>query len=451
MTNHEHEWLPLKGLEEVPIRYCSCGAMKVRGVQVGENTITLSPSGIGDVVRWSATATPTALGDLGMDTTTGRPLAYIAAASRSLAHTGELSNTRVAPGYGVYSNGADGAGSFAANTTLVAGSNVMRYTTLTFTAAVYLENNTADPWFSVFTSGNLTTVANSELRVYLAGTNGTGGASAGGSGAGGNGGQSRGGLFVYANGILGTGIIHANGAVGVTGGTAVLGSSVTGNAGTAGSGATLVYNVAKTAGTPGQGTGGTNAGAAGTGGAQAAALTGPRMFWDICRYLNVSGDDTTYNRAIFRGGSGAGGGSGGGSGGANNGGGGGGGAAGAYYGIGAAGGNGGAAIGIGGGGGGGGGAGAGSCCMVVTESASACFVYSNGGTGGNGGGSNTANGGRGGGGGGGSGGVSILIANSGNSATVTASAGAGGSPSGTGNGGVAGSTGGAGLAMKLSK
>jgi hypothetical protein len=54
----------------------------------GENSITLSPSG-SDVIRWSGTQSPSAMGDLGMDVSTGRPQAYISGASRNLAYVGE--------------------------------------------------------------------------------------------------------------------------------------------------------------------------------------------------------------------------------------------------------------------------------------------------------------------------------------------------------------------------
>lgn len=58
--------------------------LHLRGVQFGENSITLSPSGVGDVVRWSATQAAAALGDLGMSTATGRPSAFIGGSARNL-------------------------------------------------------------------------------------------------------------------------------------------------------------------------------------------------------------------------------------------------------------------------------------------------------------------------------------------------------------------------------
>lgn len=59
-------------------------------LHVGEHSISLSPAGVGDVARWSATKNSVAAGDLGMDTATGRPQAFIGSGNKALAHTGEL-------------------------------------------------------------------------------------------------------------------------------------------------------------------------------------------------------------------------------------------------------------------------------------------------------------------------------------------------------------------------
>lgn len=60
------------------------------GLKVGQNTISLSPAGVGDVVRWSATKTAVALGDIGMDVTTGRPSAFIGGVNAPLATQAEV-------------------------------------------------------------------------------------------------------------------------------------------------------------------------------------------------------------------------------------------------------------------------------------------------------------------------------------------------------------------------
>lgn len=64
--------------------------LHLRGVQFGQESISLSPVGAGDVIRWSGTQLSTALGDVGMDVSTGRLSMYVGGATRAVAHTGEL-------------------------------------------------------------------------------------------------------------------------------------------------------------------------------------------------------------------------------------------------------------------------------------------------------------------------------------------------------------------------
>jgi hypothetical protein len=69
--NHEHDWQDLKA--GFPQRICSCGLIKVKELFIGENTITMSPGGAGDdTMRWSGTGLVNALGEMTMDTTSGR-------------------------------------------------------------------------------------------------------------------------------------------------------------------------------------------------------------------------------------------------------------------------------------------------------------------------------------------------------------------------------------------
>ena len=69
--SHKHEWHALK--PGFPHKICACGLIQVSELFVGENTITMSPGGAGDdTLRWSATGTVGSLGQLTMDTTSGR-------------------------------------------------------------------------------------------------------------------------------------------------------------------------------------------------------------------------------------------------------------------------------------------------------------------------------------------------------------------------------------------
>lgn len=65
--------------------------LHLRGVTFGKNSITVSPTGVGDVVRWSGTQAPVAAGDIGMNKTSGRISMFVDAAARDVAYQGELS------------------------------------------------------------------------------------------------------------------------------------------------------------------------------------------------------------------------------------------------------------------------------------------------------------------------------------------------------------------------
>ena len=60
-------------------------------------TLTLSGSAPGFLFKWLSTSTPTTAGDLGMNTTSGRPMSFIDGVVRELAHTSEI-----APSTGSY-------------------------------------------------------------------------------------------------------------------------------------------------------------------------------------------------------------------------------------------------------------------------------------------------------------------------------------------------------------
>lgn len=67
-------------LDDVSVR-----KMRIEELLAGQNTITTSPAGVGDVLRWSATKNAVALGDIGMDVTTGRPNAFVGGVAAALA------------------------------------------------------------------------------------------------------------------------------------------------------------------------------------------------------------------------------------------------------------------------------------------------------------------------------------------------------------------------------
>lgn len=66
-----------------PIFVCRCGLMKV-----GERTVSLD--GANNKIIWTASGAPTALGDLGMDVTTGRPQAFVGGSAKAVALTTDV-------------------------------------------------------------------------------------------------------------------------------------------------------------------------------------------------------------------------------------------------------------------------------------------------------------------------------------------------------------------------
>ena len=87
-----HEWTPIPGLEAFPQRLCRCGMMKTY-VQAGDHTVTMSPGG-NNLIRWSALTNPQAAGDIAINPSGGRPVAFM---------NGHI-NSSDSPGAGGYRN-----------------------------------------------------------------------------------------------------------------------------------------------------------------------------------------------------------------------------------------------------------------------------------------------------------------------------------------------------------
>jgi hypothetical protein len=456
--NHVHRWAKIcRGL---PHSACKCGFLKVKSVQVGKNTIKLSPAG--DVVRWSATQTAAAVGDIGMNVTTGRLQFNLSGTGNvNAAIAGDMNSTIY--GLAFYGAGVDGASTLVANTTLAVDANVVQYTNLDL-AGFQLSPSTTDVGIIAHVNGTLSgggTIRGASLGAAT-GTAGTD------STTGGNGGAVtvfQGWARLFVNVIAsGTYTVITVGQHGGAGGNGLAPSAVaSGATGTGGGTVRIGCGTSYPAITgAGGGVGGTSAGAGGAGGAGASAGIKRRLFNDILKLITAGGSDdgsTGGNRYSHQGTDGGDGGKGGSNNGGAQGGGGGGGGGGGVFTQAVAGPSGGAGgAGLAGGsaaGGGGGASGAsGGLSMVVTNfnGATSLTVTAAGGTGGAGGNGNAAQGGRGGGGAGGAGGIAIYIGNSGDAPTVTAAGGAGGAAgAGTGNGGVAGSTGQAGKSYTLSR
>ena len=83
MRKHVHRWeSPLKGF---PQKFCRCGAMRVPEMKVGKHTLSMS----GDLLTWSGSVNPGAMGAVGMDTATGRLICYVGGAAKAVMVTGD--------------------------------------------------------------------------------------------------------------------------------------------------------------------------------------------------------------------------------------------------------------------------------------------------------------------------------------------------------------------------
>jgi hypothetical protein len=454
---HRHRWTRIH--PDYPQEICRCGWLKVDEILVGRNTISCSPSGT-DVMRWSASETSTSIGDIGMDTTTGRSQ-FNLSGTGNVAVAVEGDSTGTAYGLGYFGAGVDGTNTLSGNTTLAANEEVVQYTNLDL-AGFELTNTTGDRGMVIHISGTLSGGGTIRGRVTSS-TAGSQGSNSGGGGFSGGTIETAGYVNLLVNVVeTGTYTISVPGGTGGAGGNG-LSPTTTSNGSNGSSGNTQPViageqNFSFTAATGGGG--GQSSGTAGTAGVGAIS-TPAFMMKDMFKFMSGGGegnaetDDNWRSYTALRGAAA-------GRGGANNGGaqaagGGGGGGGGAWsdevtFGGGGAGGAGLAGT-SGTGGGGGAGAGCGGVVYVFAgwNNATSFTCATNGGAGGEGGDGFNANSGRGGGGGGASGGVSIYIGNSGE-ATVTASGGAGGAAgSGTGNGGSAGSTGQAGQAFNQTR
>lgn len=65
-----------------------CGSFQ--NLTVGENSITSSPAGVGDVIRWSANKAAMAAGDLGMNVTSGRGQLFVSGTSKDIAVVNDI-------------------------------------------------------------------------------------------------------------------------------------------------------------------------------------------------------------------------------------------------------------------------------------------------------------------------------------------------------------------------
>jgi len=91
--------------------------------------LSVSGSAPGAILRFNATSTPLAVGDLGMNKTSGRPTAFIEGMSRTLAHTDEVALLAGATFVGVTTHNAGLSGSLTKLTNgtsyLIAGSGIL--------------------------------------------------------------------------------------------------------------------------------------------------------------------------------------------------------------------------------------------------------------------------------------------------------------------------------------
>lgn len=83
-ANSAKSWFVNYLLSDVEVEQIHVIDGRIVHFKAGLATITLSPSGIGDVVRWSGTQAAVGAGDLGMNQSTGRPSAFIGGSARNI-------------------------------------------------------------------------------------------------------------------------------------------------------------------------------------------------------------------------------------------------------------------------------------------------------------------------------------------------------------------------------
>ena len=65
--------------------------VRLKDQKYGDNTITICPTGVGDVIRWSGSRAATQAGEIGMDVTTGIPSVFNGGSAKSLALAADAS------------------------------------------------------------------------------------------------------------------------------------------------------------------------------------------------------------------------------------------------------------------------------------------------------------------------------------------------------------------------
>lgn len=78
MKIHTHNWVPIR--KGFPQSLCKCGMLKV-----GTHTVLL-----GDLVRYTSTKAPVAMGEIGMDLATGRAQQFVGGAAQEIADLADI-------------------------------------------------------------------------------------------------------------------------------------------------------------------------------------------------------------------------------------------------------------------------------------------------------------------------------------------------------------------------
>lgn len=82
MMKHKHKWVSIR--QGYPQKLCKCGLLKV-----GTHTVLL-----GDLVRYSSSAVPGAIGEVGMDLASGRLQQYVGGVAQDVADLADVVSSR---------------------------------------------------------------------------------------------------------------------------------------------------------------------------------------------------------------------------------------------------------------------------------------------------------------------------------------------------------------------
>lgn len=92
LSSADHRWQPIR--KGFPQMICKCGKIGVRGIDSGDHTITVSPAGQPDIIKFTGSPVPFAPGEFTVLGNDGRPEAFIDQTPQALVGRNEVIGDR---------------------------------------------------------------------------------------------------------------------------------------------------------------------------------------------------------------------------------------------------------------------------------------------------------------------------------------------------------------------